>query len=56
MKEIRFNANVNNSKRLREIQVDYQKKFKPARISLDALANLAIEIGADKVRMKLNLS
>lgn len=53
---LRFNADDLNSARLRRIKAEYAKKFAPAKISLQALANLAIELGADKVRMKLNIS
>ena len=56
MKKIRFNANFINSERLRKIQAEYEKKFAPLKCSLDTLANLSLEYGADKVRDKLNLS
>lgn len=55
MKEIRFNANQSNSNKLRKLQKDYTDKHKPAKVSLDSLANLSIELGVDAARGKLNL-
>lgn len=51
-----LNCSEINSEKLRKIQTEYKKRFAPAKVSLESLANLAIELGADKVRMKLNLT
>lgn len=54
--QIAMNASKPNSDKIRQIQKDYERRFAPAKIALDAIGNLAIELGVDKVRMKLNLN
>jgi hypothetical protein len=53
MKEVRFNANPENSKRLKELQRDHQAACAPARISLAALANNAIALGLQPLRERV---
>ena len=58
MKEIRFNANLENSKELRKLQAEFQRRMAPSKISLDALVNLTIKVGLDRdqVREELKLT
>jgi (p)ppGpp synthase/HD superfamily hydrolase len=53
---IRLNTNLENAAKLHKVQDEFKKKHHPARISLEALANMAIELGIDSISKKLNLT
>lgn len=55
MKEIRLNANETNSVKFRRIQREYEEKHFPAKLSLETLCNLGMDLGHDALRAKLNL-
>lgn len=55
-KPARVNTSPTNGEKLRKVQAEYNKKFRPATISIEALNDLSIELGIGLVRKKLNLT
>ena len=53
-KKVRFNANLVNSEKLRTVQRAYQKIY-GMYVSLEGLANSAIDFGLEGLRKKLNI-
>jgi len=55
MKKVRLNANQFNSMAARNIQSAYHSENEPARMSLDAICNLAMRAGWGSVVADLNI-
>jgi len=54
-KTARINANAKNSELIRGIQKRYCAKFAPLKVSVEAIADMAMEIGLPLVAKKLNV-
>jgi hypothetical protein len=51
----RINANEPNSEAMRKLKEEYAKKNKPLWVSIEAIADMAIEAGLPHVRKKLGV-